>query len=814
MKDEFIFEKTNIAGIEINNRVFRAATDESLADQDGNVTKELTKVYEDLANGGIGLIITGYMAVSEDGKSPVQGMSMIESDDRIEPLKKMTDRIHELNTPIVAQLVHCGTNGVARKKFNVNKISKATIKRVENDFVNAIARARNAGFDGVELHCAHGYFLSQMLSPFTNKRKDEYGGTIENRYRIVDEIVKKAKKLMPDFPIFAKVNSDDDVKDGINTRLAVSISKRLEKSGIDAIEVSRALEFKSMGPLYGKVPVEMIEHDYPRIKNLPTEVKKTLKPMLSKMFKSKEPTRMYNVETAVKIKRAVHIPVIVVGGIHDLEEIRETLEDGIDFVSMSRPLIIEPDLINKYKNGTETKSKCIECNNCLIGIFQRPLRCYYGKLPNRKIIDVAEDNPSITKIREKCIFCGLCYDVCTSQVGLNRTKDNTVCINCGQCVIKCPVDSLQPKKEYDKILEILQNKKPNQKVAISIAPGVRVSIGDKFGIKDSKNMEKYLPAMLRKIGFDYVFDVAFGADVTIMEEASELVERLKNNVKREKKKNATSKNALPMFTSCCPSWVKYAEMYHPELIPNLSTCKSPIGMQSSLVKSYFKETNKIDDEIISVVVAPCTAKKYEKQFNDTDYVITTSELSDLIRELKIDINNVEASKFDSLLSTHSSRGLMFGRSGGVMESALNMAHYIITGETPKENIYHIEMTSPTYTATYKIGNFNVRIAVVYGMRNLEKLLTKKNKFDFIEVMNCYGGCINGGGQNVVREVKDQDLQANRTKSINETKNKILYCFQNPDIQALYNNYLDKPLSPKSEKLLHRKFVDRTNEVVK
>lgn len=744
-----------------------------------------------------GMIITGYIAVSEDGRSTIPGMIMLEKDERIAPLKTLTERVHNLNTSIVAQLVHCGSNGIKGKEFDINKLSSNDIERVAHDFIKAIERAKKAGFDGVELHLAHGYFLNQMLSPYTNKRKDKWGGSLDKRFRIVSEIINEAKTIAPDFPILAKMNVDDDVKNGNHEQDSIQIAKKLEEVGIDGIELSRGITFKRMGPLYGKVPIKMILHDYPEIKDLPKAVKRSMTPIIKKTLKNKKPSRMYNVASAIKIKQEVKVPIIVCGGIHDLDEIDKVLSQGIDYVSMARPFIIEPDIVKKYREGTQTKSRCIECNHCIIGISQRPLRCYYGEEPFKKVVIINKENPSIEKDVTKCIFCGLCYDVCVNKVGLNRTKDNTVCINCGQCIQKCPVDSLKPKKEYDQVLELLKNKEQNnQKLVISIAPSVRVAIGDEFGIKNSENLEKILPSILRKIGFDYVLDVAFGADATIMEEATELVNRIKN------------KGPLPMFTSCCPSWVKYAEMYHHEILPNLSTAKSPIAMQSALIKSYFKEKMNIKEDIISFVVASCTAKKYEKLFNNTDYVITTSELSNLIKEMNIDINKVEESDFDPLMSTHSMHGLMFGRSGGVMESALNMAYHILTDSDANPNRFHIEMKGPIYTKTYKMGKTKIRIAVVYGMSNLEKVLKHKQDFDFIEVMNCYGGCVNGGGQPVNHERHERKMIHSRTNSINGTNNEILYCYQNHDIQKAYLEYIGEPNGKRAEELLHRTYVER------
>ena len=262
----------------------------------------------------------------------------------------------------------------------MNRISEDTINRVINDFVRAACRAYKAGFDGVELHLAHGYFLSEMLSAHTNKRKDQWGGTTENRMRIVKEIICKIRKELPEFPILAKVNGEERYKNGIHPEEAAKICKLLEACGLDAIEVSCGIDWTQMGPAKGKVPVDMILNCYPEIKTLPQPIKTVVKPFLPAIMKEASTEKRYNVPAARIIKDSVNIPVIVVGGIHDLEDIEKTIiDDGFDFVSMSRALILEPGLINKYKQKKSKEAKCLSCNYCLIGLYNEPLRCYYGK---------------------------------------------------------------------------------------------------------------------------------------------------------------------------------------------------------------------------------------------------------------------------------------------------------------------------------------------------------------------------------------------------------------------------------------------------
>ncbi len=412
----------------------------------------------------------------------------------------------------------------------------------------------------------------------------------------------------------------------------------------------------------------------------------------------------------------------------------------------------------------------------------------------KRRVRVDEDNPSIQRIESRCLKCGLCMNICENTVGINHEyekEDNALCINCGQCVMNCPAGALLAKYDYKKVLNIIND--TDALVALSFAPAIRSTLGEEFGI--DSNLEDILPSMGRALGFDYVFDISFGADVTVMEEATELVSRL------NKKAN------LPMFTSCCPSWVKYACMFHPELIPNISTTKSPISIQSTLIKTYFKELNNIEKDIISVVVAPCTSKKYEALTGDADYIITTQELAMMLRECKIDISTLKPSEFDPLLSKGSKSGVMFGRSGGVMEAVLNYAHYILTSKTPKMGEYHIEMSGPIYKGNYKIGEKIISVLVVYGMPALESILKEKNDYDIIEVMNCPGGCIGGGGQPLIPIPKLKETVVKREDYLNNEDAQTLYCYQNKEIIELYKIYLDSPMSAKAESLLHHSHKD-------
>lgn len=429
-----------------------------------------------------------------------------------------------------------------------------------------------------------------------------------------------------------------------------------------------------------------------------------------------------------------------------------------------------------------------------------------------KKVKIDEYNPAIYRINEKCINCGQCKKTCEKIVGLkydlNQCK-SPICIGCGQCIINCPTGALVPKYAYNEVKSLIDL---NDKIVVAlISPAVRVSIGEMFGIESGENSEKKLVTALKEYGFDYVFDTSFGADLTILEEVAEFASRLKD------------KNKLPLFTSCCPAWVKYAEIYHPELIDNISTCKSPIGMQCAIIKTYFCEQKGFDpNKVVTVAITPCTSKKMEaKEYTlNIDYVLTASEVGLMLKEENIKLNELSESNYDSMLSESSGAGVLFGASGGVCESAIRTLYRIMMKKNMDANqlvFQNLRGLDGIKEATIQIGEYQLRVAVVQQMENLEELLkdNKYKRYHFIEVMNCKGGCVGGGGQPLCPIPKSDEFKKMRSNGIYsiDQKRAVRFAHDNVEIKQLYKEYLKSPLSEKSLSLLHTSFSDKNNLLV-
>lgn len=415
-----------------------------------------------------------------------------------------------------------------------------------------------------------------------------------------------------------------------------------------------------------------------------------------------------------------------------------------------------------------------------------------------KRVNISDDNPSIVFDSSKCDECGICKNICKNNVGVYGFSDEEhPCINCGSCTIMCPKKCLSERDETRKLREYLHSGKT---VVVQTAPAVRVALGEEFGCKIGTNVEGKMVAALRKIGANYVFDTTFGADLTVMEEAHELVERIKSGVKG------------PMMTSCCPSWVKFIEMFYPEFIPNLSTCKSPISMEGTIIKNYFSKIENIDkDDIVSIAITPCTSKKMEiLKFNDVDLVITTRELAKYLKEENIDIKNLNDSTFNALMSKGSGSGVIFGSSGGVTEATIREVYHLLAKRRPSGrllNFKEVRGLNNVKETSITINGVTLKIAVINGTGDarkvLEKIKTGELYYDFIEVMACEGGCIAGGGQ--PRNVMATPVLKNkRAKGLykSDKRMKIRNAFDNPDIIDIYDNFLGEPGSEISHKYLH------------
>jgi len=390
-----VFEKTSIAGIVLENRILRSATYEGMADEEGHPKSELLTTYERLARNKVGAIITGYWAVQRNGRA-YSNMCMFDSDDSIDSCRKLSTAVRSHNVPLILQIAHAGgqcdpsatRETVAPSSVSYpfysrpRALSESEIEEIIDNFVKAIVRANKAEFSGVQIHAAHGYLLSAFLSPHFNHRQDRWGGSTENRFRIVGEIMERARQQVGDFPILIKISAYDGYKDGTTVEESVRISRMLQEAGCDAIEVSCGNSDWSHTIRMSEIPVEAILAFSPQYSQKSIWVKKLLKLLIPLMVKKHQPLRNYNVEAARKIKDQVTIPVIVVGGIRKLRDIEEIIgENKADYVSMCRPFIIEPDIVSKFSSGKQADSRCIDCGYCLIGVCSNQLRCYYGKLP-------------------------------------------------------------------------------------------------------------------------------------------------------------------------------------------------------------------------------------------------------------------------------------------------------------------------------------------------------------------------------------------------------------------------------------------------
>lgn len=496
-----------------------------------------------------------------------------------------------------------------------------------------------------------------------------------------------------------------------------------------------------------------------------------------------------------------------------------------------------PKVINSRRTTLELilsnhRKECLSCvrsGNCEL----QELCNEYGVTEDRfegenPAVEIDDSAVHMVRDNSKCILCRRCTAVCSATQGIGVIGANergfatqiasafdmpladTACVSCGQCITACPTGALTEKDDTQKVFDAIAD--PEKFVVVQVAPAVRASLGEAFGLPIGTNVEGKMIAALRRLGFNKVFDTNFSADLTIMEEATEFLGRVQNGGK------------LPMITSCSPGWIRYCENYFPDFIPNLSTCKSPQQMFGAVVKTYYAQKMGINpDNIVSVSVMPCTAKKFEigrddqsaAGVPDLDISITTRELSRMIKKAGIMFNDLPEEKCDSPLGTGTGAAVIFGATGGVMEAALRTAVWTLTGKPDSSPIEFKEVrgVEGIKEATYNINGMDVKVAVASGLANAKALLKKvragEADYHFIEIMGCPGGCVNGGGQIIqpahVRNFTD--IRAERAKvlySIDEA-NTLRFSHDNPDVQTLYKEFLGEPNSHKAHELLHTSY---------
>ena len=451
-------------------------------------------------------------------------------------------------------------------------------------------------------------------------------------------------------------------------------------------------------------------------------------------------------------------------------------------------------------------------------------------LPMSVRVPIEPDNPSIRREESLCIKCGMCKEVCTAQIGVHgtyslaETGGKAICIHCGQCANVCPPASITEVYEYPAVRAAVKD--PEKVVIVSTSPSVRAALGEEFGMPKGSFVQGKMVALLRALGADYVLDTNFCADLTILEEASELIQRI-----------TTGDKPLPQFTSCCPAWIKFAETYYPELLPNISSAKSPIGMQGPTIKTYFAQKMGIDPEkIVNVALTPCTAKKFEIRrsemnaagkklgiptMRDMDQVITTRELALWAREEGIDFASLADSDYDRLMGEASGAGVIFGNTGGVMEAALRTAYAFITGQRPPEALLDLQPVrgyEGIREASLEINGLTVNVAVVYGTANARKMIERirsgEKQYHFIEVMTCPGGCIGGGGQPRDILADADETRKARMASLyrRDASMQRRLSHENQEILQLYREFYGEPLSELAEKMLHTAYLDRSGDL--
>lgn len=510
-------------------------------------------------------------------------------------------------------------------------------------------------------------------------------------------------------------------------------------------------------------------------------------------------------------------------------------ENGMDVktntkkVRDARRMSVELLLSNHKRECTS----CLRSENCELQTVATDLNIRDISYEGEKTVAPVDDASwSVVRDPEKCILCGRCISTCSDvqtvhAIGwagrgfdtrvapaFDKKLVDSTCINCGQCIMACPVGALHEKESINEVWAALND--PDKMVVVQTAPAIRVGIGEEFGMPIGTRATGKMAAALRKLGFDKVFDTDFAADLTILEEGTELLKRLE-----------TGEN-LPIMTSCCPGWVKFVEHNYPEMIDNLSTCKSPSEMEGALVKAYYHDKFGVDPKkIVNVSIMPCTAKKFScdrdemcvQDIPDVDYVLTTRELGRMIKEAGIDFVNLQDEDFDNPFGESTGAAVIFGATGGVAEAALRTIFDITSGvDNENINIEIVRGTEGIKEATVTLADGRtVTAAIAHGLGNARKVveaqLSGEKNYHFIEVMACDGGCVTGGGQPIVdaKTREKMDVRAVRAKAIyDEDEAKVLRkSHKNPYITKIYEEYLGEPNGHKSHELLHTHYVARS-----